>query len=111
MAIIDIYIRTQSKTKALVKLRFRLRDKSLVLNYTSDIEISPKIWDANKQKIKNTKQVDANEKIMLEKKINDRKNLLLSIYQDSNEDDLDSDGFNKKIETALNPVKPIKQRL
>jgi len=58
MTTIDIYIRTQCKTKSLVKVRYRLREKLVVLNYTSDIEIPPKIWDAKKQNIKNTKNTN-----------------------------------------------------
>jgi late competence protein required for DNA uptake (superfamily II DNA/RNA helicase) len=79
MATIDIYIRTQSKTKSLVNVRYRLREKLVVLNYTSDIEIPPKIWDAKKQNIKNTNLVDSEDKIRLEKLISDRKTLILSI--------------------------------
>lgn len=102
MAIIDIYIGTQSKSKLLVKVRYRLREKSVILNYTSDIEIPPKIWDAKKQNIKNTNQVDSEDKIRLEKLISDRKTLILSIYSISQKEEIDSEWLRIEIEKALN---------
>ena len=105
MTTIDIYIRTQCKTKSLVKVRYRLREKLVVLNYTSDIEIPPKIWDAKKQIIKNTNQVDSEDKIRLEKVISDRKTLILSIYSTSQKEEIDSEWLRFEIEKALNPEK------
>jgi hypothetical protein len=111
MATIDIYIRTQSKTKSLVKMRFRLRDKSVILNYTSEIEIPPKIWEAKKQNIKDSNQLDFEDEIRIEKLISDRKTLILSIFSTSHKDEIDSEWLCGEIEKALNSTKSVQPKI
>jgi len=79
-------------------VRYRLRERLVELNYTSDIEIPPKIWNAKKQNVNNTNQVDSESKTGLDKLISDRKTLILTIYSTSQKEEIESEWLSIEIE-------------
>ena len=79
-------------------MRYRLRERLVELNYTSDIEIPPKIWNAKKQNVNNTNQVDSESKTGLDKLISDRKTLILTIYSTSQKEEIESEWLSIEIE-------------
>lgn len=80
MASIRAYIRTQSKSKQLVKVRFLLVDAKINLSYVSDILINPICWDSKKQEYNNSKQISASVRNEIDNQIQNIKYLILSFY-------------------------------
>jgi hypothetical protein len=79
-------------------VRYRLRERLVELNYVSDIEIPPKIWNAIKQNVNSTKQVDSESKTGLDRLISDRKTLILTIYSTSQKEEIESEWLSIEIE-------------
>lgn len=80
MATIRAYIRTQSKNKQSVKIRFLLTDKKVNLSYVSDMLINPLYWDNTRQGYNQSKQIPPTLRNETDSQIQKIRYLILSIY-------------------------------
>ena len=107
MATIKAFIRTSTKTKDFVNVRFRLTDgRSVQLFHKSDIKVNPNDFDSNKETIK--AKIIFSEKARKEfnKAIADRKDLINEIYINSTDkSSLTSDWLDAEIDKTINPEK------
>lgn len=80
MATIKAFIRTSKKSES-VNIRFRLTDgRDFQIFHTSNFEVMPNLWDANKEGIK-AKVMTSFDKKEFNDKIIDRKKLISDIYE------------------------------
>ena len=106
MASIKAFIRTSAKKTDKVKIRFRLSDgRNVQLFHKSEIEVDPKTFDEKEQKIKAKVIFPKDERTTFDNDIANRKILIRSIYDSSNE--LTSELLDLKIDQALHPEKYI----
>ena len=107
MATVQAFIRTSKKKTDSVNIRFRLRDgRNVQLFHTSEILVNPDVWDSNEQSVKKRVVFKEDERLRINKAVNDRKALILQIY--SNEIDkepLTSEWLDTAIGKALHPEK------
>ena len=81
MATIKAFIRTSTKDKKLVNVRFRLTDgRDIQLFHKSDIKVCPGDFDAKNEKIKAKIIFDAELRKQIDDDITDRKKLISKIY-------------------------------
>jgi site-specific recombinase XerD len=106
MATVQAFVRVSKKKIEKANIRFRLRDgRDIDLYYKSEIEVNPDLFDSKKQIIKAKVVYDSLKRAEFNKSVNDRKELILSVYNlEQNKKDLTSDLFEKKIDALLNPV-------
>lgn len=99
MATVTAFIRTSSKKKDEVNVRFRLRDgRAIQLFHVSEFLVKPGDFDTKTQAIKSRIIMDSVKKANFEKSISDRKNLILKIYNDqSNKSILTSNWLDEMI--------------
>lgn len=108
MATVTPFIRTSTKAKD-VNVRFRLTDgRNVQLFHTSDIIVYSEYWDSKKYEIKakvSEITMKSNAKKEFNKRVSDRKELLLNAYAKVNE--ATSEAFDLEIDKILNPDKYI----
>lgn len=109
MATVKAFIRTSTKAKDFVNVRFRLTDgRSVQLFHKSDLKVNPDDFDSKKEAIK--AKILFNDKARKEfnKAITDRKNLINEIYLTaSDKSTLTSEWLETEIDKVLNPDKYI----
>ncbi|MDD3320079.1 MAG: site-specific integrase [Paludibacter sp.] len=104
MTSIKAYIRTQSKNKLSVKVRFLLIEGKFNLSYVSDLLVNPLYWDAKKQGYGASKQISQLNRNELDIQIQHIKYLMLNIYNtDFSNGNLTSDILSKIINEQLHP--------
>lgn len=109
MATIKAFIRTSTKVKDLVNVRFRLTDgRSIQLFHKSDIKVNPNDFDAKNETIKAKIIFDYKARSEFNKSITDRKNLISNLYLNAPDKSiLTSDWFEEAIDKTLHPEKYI----
>jgi len=107
MATVQAFIRTSKKKTESVNIRFRLRDgRNIQLFHTSEILVNPDAWDSSEQSIKKRIIFKDDERLKINKSVNDRKNLILQIYLNTeNKETLTSEWLDAEIDKALRPEK------
>ncbi|MGB4415437.1 MAG: site-specific integrase [Paludibacter sp.] len=81
MATIKAFIRTSTKEKKFVNVRFRLTDgRDVQLFHKSDIKVSPNDFDVKNEKIKAKIIFDAKSRKFIDDSITDRKKLISKLY-------------------------------
>lgn len=109
MATVKAFIRTSTKAKDFVNVRFRLTDgRSVQLFHKSDLKVSPDDFDSKKETIK--AKILFNDKARKEfnKAITDRKNLINDIYLTATDKStLTSEWLETEIDKVLHPDKYI----
>lgn len=107
MATVKAFIRTSTKAKDFVNVRFRLTDgRSVQLFHKSDLKVNPDDFDSKKEAIK--AKILFNDKARKEfnKAITDRKNLINDIYLTATDKStLTSEWLDTEIEKVLHPEK------
>jgi site-specific recombinase XerD len=109
MATIKAFIRTSTKDKDFVNVRFRLTDgRSVQLFHKSDIKVNPNDFDAKAEKIKAKIVFSAKARNEFDKSITDRKNLISELYLNATDKStLTSDWLEDAIDRKLHPEKYI----
>lgn len=103
MATVKAIVRTTRKN-ADVNIRFRLSDgKSIQLFHVSEIKVNADLWDAKNDCIKKRVLCLDEERNAINKAVNDRKYLILSIYGANKNKCLTSDSLEKLINECLHP--------
>jgi len=107
MATVQAFIRTSKKKTDSVNIRFRLRDgRNVQLFHTSEIFVNPDVWDSNEQSIKKRVVFKEDERLRINKAVNDRKALILQIYsKEIDREPLTSEWLETAIDKALYPEK------
>lgn len=109
MATVKAFIRTSTKAKDFVNVRFRLTDgRNIQLFHKSDLKVNPDDFDSKKETIK--AKVIFNDKARKEfnKAITDRKNLINDIYLTATDKStLTSEWLETEIDKVLHPDKYI----
>ncbi|KAF0132029.1 MAG: phage integrase family protein [Bacteroidetes bacterium] len=107
MASVRAFIRVSTKKVISANVRFRLTDgRKIQLWHKSEIEINPALWDTGKQAIKAKVIFDAVERAKFNKAVNERKNLLIEIYNAEHDKSLlTSEWMELEIDKSLNPGK------
>lgn len=107
MATVKAYIRTSTKNKKAVNVRFRLREGRLLqLFYVSELEINPEYWDAVKQEIKAKVVYNSIARAEFNKAVGYHKNSLLEIYHNApNKEDVTSEWLATEMDKTLHPEK------
>lgn len=107
MATVKAFIRTSTKAKGFVNVRFRLTDgRNIQLFHKSDLKVNPDDFDSKKETIK--AKVVFNDKARKEfnKAITDRKNLINDIYLTATDKStLTSEWLETEIDKVLHPEK------
>ncbi len=107
MATVKAFIRTSTRKKeeAEVNVRFRLCDgRNKQLFHKSEIIVNPNLWDSKKECIKAKALFKSSERIIFNRSIDIRKNLLIEIYDNAeNKQDLTSKDFEELIDMKLHP--------
>lgn len=80
MTSIKAYIRTQSKNKQTVKVRFLLIERKHNLSYVSNLLVNPLYWDANKQGYGTSKHISSTQQNELNTQIQHIKYLMLDTF-------------------------------
>ena len=103
MTKVTAYIRCSSTSKK-ASLRFRIVDGKLMdATHTSEIIVSPFDFDNKTQTYYDKANITINSKLELDRKILDRKELLIQIYECAdNSDKISSAWFNQKVTEQLN---------
>lgn len=84
MATIKAFVRTTTKNKERVHIRFRLSDGTKIqLFHKSEITIPPHVWDARRQEIKSNVLFDFNKRRTINAAVMERKELILELYANS----------------------------
>lgn len=105
MATVKATLRTTKKAGE-AALRFRLSDgRNTQLFHKSGISVNIELWDEAKECIKAKKVCAPDYRANINKQVNDRKNLLLSVYEAHKEEIANSQDFEVFIDKALNPEK------
>jgi len=109
MASIKSFIRTSTKEKDFVNVRFRLTDgRSIQLFHKSDIVVNPNDFDPKAEKIKAKIIFDAIQRKDFNKSITDRKNLITDLYLNAPDKSiLTSEWLEDAIDKTLHPEKYI----
>ena len=109
MASVTAFIRVSRKRIDRANVRFRLRDgRNIQLFHVSELEINPSDWDAARQEIKAKVLYDAEKRVMFNKAVADRKNMMLEIYNAApSTETLTSDWLDQEIDKHLHPEKYI----
>ena len=109
MATIKAFIRTSTKEKKLVNVRFRLTDgRDVQLYHKSDIQICPGDFDAKNEKIKAKIIFDAKLRKDIDDRITDRKKRISELYLLAPDKSvLTSDWLEEAIDRDLYPGKYI----
>ena len=109
MATIKAFIRTSTKEKKFVNVRFRLTDgRDVQLFHKSDIKVCPGDFDAKNEKIKAKIIFDATLRKSIDDSITDRKKLISKLYlQAPDKSVLTSDWLEEAIDRDLYPEKYI----
>lgn len=107
MATVKAFIRTSTKEKAFVNVRFRLTDgRNIQLFHKSDIKVNPNDFDVKGEKIKAKIIFDAKLRNDIDKSITDRKNLITVLYLNATDkSSLTSDWLEDAIDRDLHPDK------
>lgn len=107
MATIKAFIRTSTKEKKFVNVRFRLTDgREIQLFHKSEIKVSPYDFDAKNEKIKAKIIFDAKSRKYIDDSITDRKKLISEIYLHAPDKSvLTSAWLDEAIDRKLNPEK------
>jgi len=105
MATVKAFIRTSKKKTDSINIRFRLSDgRSVQIFHTSEILVNPDAWDDKEQAI--GKRQIYKGKTELNKSVNDRKALILTIYEkETDKSGLTSEWLDAEIDKALHPEK------
>lgn len=86
MATVKAFFRTTTKKADKVNIRFRLTDgRSIQLFHKSNIVVNPADFDTKKEEIKAKVIYDTNQRMLFNKSIVDRKNLILELYNSNSE--------------------------
>lgn len=105
MASVTPFIRTSTKKTEKANVRFRLiinNEKSFY--HTSEIEINPRNWDNKRYEIKTKVVCNDAERKSFNKKVYDRKNLILEIYDTiADKENFNSQQLDKEIDKILHP--------
>jgi integrase len=112
MATIKAFIRTSTKEKSFVNVRFRLTDgRSIQLFHKSDIKVSPADFDAKGEKIKAKIIFNDKQRKDFDKSITDRKDLISDLYINApDKSTLTSEWLEDAIDRKLNPDKYISEQ-
>lgn len=103
MATVKALIRT-TKKEGSVNIRFRLSDgRDIQLFHASEINVDITLWDAKKECIKARAVCKAEYRLTINKAVDDRKALLLRIYEANKEEITDSSSFESLIDETLHP--------
>ena len=107
MATAQAFIRTSKKKTDSVNIRFRLRDgRNVQLFHTSEILVNPDVWDSSEQSVKKRVVFKEDERLRINKAVNDRKALILQIYsKEIDKEPLTSEWLETAIDKALYPEK------
>lgn len=107
MATVKAFIRTSTKEKSFVNVRFRLTDGRLIqLFHKSEIKVNPNDFDAKAEKIKAKILFNAKARNEFDKSITDRKNLINELYLNAKDkSSLTSDWLENAIDRKLHPEK------
>jgi len=107
MATTKAFIRTSTKVKDFVNVRFRLTDgRTIQLFHKSDIKVNPTDFDAKNEKIKAKILFVAKERMDFDKSINDRKDMINKLYLNAPDKSiLTSDWLENAIDRKLYPAK------
>ncbi|MFV0536543.1 MAG: phage integrase SAM-like domain-containing protein, partial [Dysgonomonas sp.] len=105
MATVKAFIRTSKKKTESANIRFRLSDgRSVQIFHTSEILVNPDAWDDKEQAI--GKRQIYKGKTELNKSVNDRKALILTVYEkETDKSGLTSEWLDSEIDKALHPEK------
>ena len=111
MATIKAFIRTSTKTKDFVNVRFRLTDgRTVQLFHKSDIKVNPNDFDAKNETIKAKIVFDAKARIDFNKAIASRKDLISDLYLNATDKStLTSDWLEDAIDRSLHPDRYISE--
>jgi site-specific recombinase XerD len=109
MATIKSFIRTSTKSKDFVNVRFRLTDgRTIQLFHKSDIKVNPNDFDTKNETIKAKIIFDAKARIDFNKTIVSRKDLISELYLNATDKSiLTSDWLEDAIDRELHPEKYI----
>lgn len=103
MATVKAFVRT-SKNDKRANIRFRLSDgRNVQLYHKSELTILPSLWDDKKEQYKAKIVIKTDERIRLNNAIEERKTLLLSVYD--NNPDITSHDLDQKVDEHLHPEK------
>lgn len=104
MASVNAFIRVSSSTTREVNVRFRLRDgRKVDLFHSSDIKVKPSDFDPRTQLIKARNIYDPKKRYEFNSAISKRKNLILDIYNNTNDkSNLSSEWLDISISKELN---------
>lgn len=103
MATVKALIRT-TKKEGTVNIRFRLSDgRNIQLFHASEIQVDIALWDAKKECIKARAVCKTEYRLRINKAVDDRKSLLMSIYEEYKDKITDSSFFEKVIDETLHP--------
>ena len=107
MATIKAFIRTSTKAKDFVNVRFRLTDgRTVQLFHKSDIKVNPNDFDVKNETIKAKIIFDAKARIDFNKAIANRKELISELYLNATDKStLTSDWLEDVIDRELHPEK------
>lgn len=105
MATVKAFIRTSKKKADKVNIRFRLSDgRNVQIFHSSELLVSPEVWDDKEQAV--GKRQIYKDKIALNKAVNDRKALILTVYdKEPDKNILTSEWLDSVIDKALYPDK------
>lgn len=111
MATIKSFIRTSTKSKDFVNVRFRLTDgRTIQLFHKSDIKVNPNDFDTKNETIKAKIIFDAKARIDFNKTIVSRKDLISELYLNATDkSSLTSDWLEAAIDRELHPEKYISE--
>lgn len=112
MATVKAFIRTSTKAKDFVNVRFRLTDgRNVQLFHKSNIKVNPDDFDSKKETIKAKILFNDNARKEFNKAITDRKNLINDIYLTATDKGtLTSEWLETEIDKVLHPEKYIVQK-
>ena len=103
MATVKALIRT-TKKEGKVNIRFRLSDgRDIQLFHVSDIQVEIPLWDSKKECIKARAVCKTEYRLAINKAIDDRKALILEIYEANKPYLKDSSSFEEAIDKILHP--------
>ena len=105
MATVKAFIRTSTKEKDFVNVRFRLTDgRSIQLFHKSDIQVNPNDFDVKNEKIKAKIIFDFKARTDFDNSITDRKKIISDLYLNANDKStLTSDWLEDAINRILHP--------
>lgn len=111
MATIKAFIRTSTKEKKFVNVRFRITDgRDIQLFHKSDIQVNPNDFDVKGEKIKAKIIFDKTERKKIDDKIAERKKLISGLYLDAPDKTvLTSEWLEDAIDRQLHPNRYIDQ--